>query len=1158
MRLSDDQRLAADPLYSAWLTANAGSGKTAVLVERVLRLLIMGARPGSILCLTYTVTAANEMLARIQQRMAQWSNMDDHALDAALENMDHSPSVALRQRARQLFLCVAEDREGLQIRTMHSFCQSLLSRFPFEAGIAPGSRPLEDEMVMALSRDLLVAMQHEALMQRAQDDMQPHWEYLLTYHFNRMDFKNFFDFYNRMRSEDITLDQLDLERNTALLLRDLGFEDLASLQDWPTACARVLAPIDWQELARHMEQQKLAKTDQATFDMVKACAEAAESTVCAEAMLSHCRTSKGGLRQKLLTQKLQQHDDIAQAIEMVQQAAEQLLWQQSVMKLVKFNQFFWPIVQEFHRRYEQHKRQHGLVDYHDQLHLVRRMLASDGGLNWVRYKLDSKIRYLFVDEAQDTSPVQWQILARLSEDFFTQQSNQSASVSLTLGFDAGGSTPEAAPNLPPLSLFVVGDPKQSIYRFQGADPKGFLREQEHYKHLSQYAPQYALQSRQLLRSYRSAPAILKVVDATFARDDPHWSTDATFADTQHIAHEDALPGYVEVAPYLAKGADGLAEHIATRIAGWLGQRRLSGTSRLVREGDIMILLPRRNRLFQQLHHALLRCGVATISGERSRLGHALPVQDILAVMRFLLTPDDDYMLACALKSSLIGLDEETLYRLATSRLDTNTQPPKYRYTLFKALRDAAKANAEGPLSQAWQWLEPLYQRIDFYNVNSLLAEILYYPCPRGESGFQAILGRFGVAARRAIERLEIQAVSFDQQSFSGVQGFVDAVMYRISQDNDRVEGTEAVRLMTIHAAKGLEAPIVLLPGANMITGSDEKSHVYQTEHALMALLSLGYAREELARYWQERACANVSEYRRLGYVAMTRAAQELYVYSDSAEPSKPPTQMSLYRRITQAIRTLPGAGEGSDTILYGDENIFSSPTYLVYKDDDNLNFKTQYKEFAEDKTDTNGTSNTHNTSDTDWLAPVIRPQRYQEAESVPLAPPTPLLTSAQKRGIVLHAILEGLCGLSATEGQQRLPQLVDLHARRWNLDAMPGMQQEIKKTIQNLLKIQKIQNFISISRAEIEVIEANASAGQQGHANTAVAGHVHRLDAVAREENYWQIVDFKSTQHRPEVVPAAYQQQLQRYQALWMRLYPQDTVRTAIIWVDQAIWQDIS
>ena len=844
------QRRATTPDQSAWVEANAGTGKTKVLTERVMRLLLSGVRPERILCLTFTKAAAAEMRNRLAGELGGWAMADPVALDTAIEALiAEAPDDARRVTARRLFARVLDAPGGINILTIHAFCQALLKRFPLEAGVAPGFDVMDEAEAATLLRHAQDA-QIEALVR---PEAPAALRDALATVAGRVSIAEYAELMNRLLSERAWLlariaDEKGLARVQRRLARRLGCDKpLDSQPDEPSlrAAAGALAGG--------------GKTDVARADAIAAWLDAgAERASRLDAYVSAFFTDRGEVRKSLASKAaIALLGDIDRILRTEAERLGIALNHARGTTLVDLTCALLRLGLDITQRYGEAKRRRAALDYDDLIVATRRLLESAESAAWVLYKLDGGIDHVLVDEAQDTNPDQWEVIRRLTEEFFVGE----------------GTTDRER------TIFAVGDTKQSIFGFQRADPRKLAEMRDRFHEKSQLARK-GFERVDLNVSFRSTPAVLDAVDWVFAQPEAAKGVD----DPGNVIHRHSRlneAGRVELWPLVAaekietdpqqlEPARGsgkapsqrLADLIAAHIKGLIdrGERR-ARKGEMLHPGHFMVLVRRRNEFVNALVKALKHEQIEVAGVDRLDLGQELSIQDLLAMARFVLLPQDDLNLACLLKSPLIGLDEEQLFTLAWKRSGT----------LWRALRDRL---AEPAFAEAHARLAAWLGRADLTTPFDFFAQAL-----GPEGGRRRLLERLGHEASDPIDELLARALQYQRIEAGSLQGFLrwfEAGGGEIKRDLDANRRRE-VRILTVHASKGLQAPIVYLPdttrvprdGERLLSGVDDDTRLW---------LPRADDANDAARAWRAEARErSLEEQNRLLYVAMTRAEDRLYV-----------------------------------------------------------------------------------------------------------------------------------------------------------------------------------------------------------------------------------------------------------------------------------------
>jgi ATP-dependent helicase/nuclease subunit A len=837
---TERQVQAADPHASTWVSANAGSGKTRVLTDRVARLLLSGVSPAHILCLTYTKAAAAEMQNRLFRRLGDWAMKPDENLLAELADLGTNIALSDLPRARRLFAQAMEVPGGLRIQTIHAFCAGLLRRFPLECGVSPQFKEMDDRAAALLRAEVMdslaTAPETEALARiftgSTLDDL------LQDIAGRRDAFAASFDEQAVRRTLDLppTFTEQDLIDSI------LDPANRADLARFVTLCAG--GSTTDQKNADRLSRLGHTLADIETLESCFLFGETAANPFGAK--IGSVPTKATRARDPDLCARI---DDL---MALVQDARPTRLALAALDRTRTLHAFARPYLAAL----DTAKTARGLVDFDDLIWRARALLTDPAVAQWVLFKLDGGIDHILVDEAQDTSPLQWEVIRALAQEFAAGE----------------GAHPDRE-----RTIFVVGDLKQSIYSFQGAEPEAFGQMQAHFAaELARIAR--GLTPLSLDYSFRSAQAVLRVVDLTFLAH-PDGLGDRT---PTHIAFHETLPGRVDLwdpIPPVTEDKDDrpwhepmditgqrhhtaiLADRIATECARMIREETRPVTKdghitrRPIRAGDILILVQRRSDLFSAIIRALKSQGLPVAGADRLRIGAELAVKDIGALLRFLALPEDDLALACGLRSPLLGWTEQQLYTLAKSR----------KSYLWEALRNSPHPNTLAILHD-------LRQQADFLRPYDLINRLL-----TRHDGRRRLLARLGSEAEDGIDALLAQALAYESTEIPSLTGFVEWMRtddLDIKRQMDAAE--DRIRVMTVHGAKGLEAPVVILPdtakrkpspGDALLPAGD---HTHWPGPAASLPPLLQQARDD-------RQAAQDRERRRLLYVAMTRAESWLIV-----------------------------------------------------------------------------------------------------------------------------------------------------------------------------------------------------------------------------------------------------------------------------------------
>lgn len=843
------QITAARPDTSTWLSANAGSGKTRVLTDRVARLLLDEVKPQHILCLTYTKAAASEMQNRLFKRLGEWAMMEDGDLRQGLRDLGVLKDIApdkLRE-ARTLFAQAIETPGGLKIQTIHSFCASLLRRFPLEAGVSPQFKEIEDRAAELLRADIL---------DEIADGPDAHLVTNLAAHYTGESFASLTQSITGKRELFSNLPS-DLD---ALFDLPIGFDIKTLPSDvMDGAVAR------WMPNAIDVFASQKAVTMTRLADALRDIDFANPTIADLDKLKAQMLTQKFELRKNFPTKDaktalgpmLSAFEDLA---DRVFDAHDLQMRARNVSRTRALHRF----AETFIARYEAEKQRRGWLDFDDLILRARALLNDPKVAAWVLYRIDGGIDHILVDEAQDTSPRQWDVIEKLADEFASGDGARDEEMDRT--------------------LFVVGDKKQSIYSFQGADPREFDLKRASFEE-SLRAANLKFQNQSLDYSFRSSPAVLRAVDQTFnTLPDPRMGQAMT-----HIAFKDALPGRVDIWPVVKADktkeeephwtdpvdrkseqhhtvilADQIAEEIKYLIDGehYIPDeaKDRSMVRRRITAGDFLILVRgRKTGLFSEIIRACKAAKLPIAGADRLKVGAELAVRDIGALLSFLATPDDALSLATALRSPLFGWSEQELFTLAHYR--------PVKQDLWQSLRGQKDTYPE-----TLAILRDLRGQVDFLRPYDLIERIL-----TRHEGRRNLVARMGTEAEDGIDALLGQALAYERTEVPSLTGFLEWMQADDLEIKRQIDSaSDQIRVMTVHGAKGLEAPIVILPDTGQ-KKNDVKSEIITLKDAPIWKPNAAEMTKNIAAQIDELKEAQTQEGLRLLYVAMTRAEKWLIV-----------------------------------------------------------------------------------------------------------------------------------------------------------------------------------------------------------------------------------------------------------------------------------------
>ncbi len=1140
--LISPQARAADPAINAFVMANAGSGKTTTLVDRVARLLLDGSKPDAILCLTFTKAAAAEMQRRLYQRLGAWAVATDDDLRTDLGKLEardgETYDRAGLSRARALFARALETPGGLKIQTIHAFCEQLLRRFPIEAGVSPGFRVIDDAEAAAVS-----AIAREALARASLSGAYP----ALTDAYAAMSetlhheaFEAMFGVFETKRAAlGAYVEHAEGEGGLAdFVARSVGFDDAAGADaEAIEAEAADPAAIDtgrWLWAADALDRAKAAgdndrareirvfvgsvRSGTARFGDLQAILltqKGAPATWCAK---SAAARAEPGLCDWLGEQQ-------ARVVEAAQRLRAAHVAAETTHALT--------LAGTYAQAYAAAKTATGALDFADLIVRARALLTDGPGAAWVLYKLDGGVDHLLIDEAQDTSPEQWAIARALTEEFF-----------------AGAGAREDGRER---TVFVVGDEKQSIFSFQGAAPERLLAESQTYRRLAEAAGR-SFETVELLQSWRSTPEVLEFVDRVFAVPDHARALspgrgeigDRIDVVVRHTAGRADSPGTVDLwpeekddpaedrrawdDPLDAGSAHGARRRVAERIVAEV--RAIVETGEGVhakrsddREawrpadwGDVLILVKKRGPMFEEILRALKRSGVPVAGADRLKLAEHPVFEDLLALGRAALYPEDDLTLAGLLRSPLCDIDEQGLFDLAQGR----------QGVLWRALKARADDRPEWTAARILiRWFRAEARvRTPF----DLYARLLNRRDARGLTVRQRFMTRLGGEAADALDAFLDQARAAEGRGVTDLERFcadLAAINQTVKREMDEPRGE--VRVMTAHSSKGLEAPIVILP--DTIFSEPKGDPLLETADGGFLWCGSGERDCDVSAEARElRKLRNEEESLRLLYVGLTRARDRLIIGGRIASNRKIENARAWWGPVHDAFASMEGVREVG-TASGPARRFGADPVRIARRAADAVAMAPLPGWLTAEPA----------REDANRLA---APSRMDETVRTPA--PSPLATTAGpgaplgrfRRGDLIHRLLERLPDISAAERPDAARRML---SRERDIDDAQRSEM-IEAAFRVLDDARFAPVFGSGSRPEV------ALTGSVG--TTAVSG---RMDRLVVTPDRVLVVDYKTNRPAPariEDADPAYVLQLAVYAAILGDLYPDRVVEAALVWTD--------
>lgn len=1130
-----NQATAANPDLSIFVTANAGSGKTTTLVNRVARLLLKRVAPGEILCVTYTKAAAAEMQSRLFEKLGEWAVADDNTLARSLAELDGRRPEELTARdlsdARRLFARALETPGGLKIQTIHAFCEKLLRRFPLEAGVTPGFQVLEDQAAIQLSKDARDELARYALKHSDGPIGKAYAHFAVA-----LDFNSFNDLLATIEAKREQLGSYieAVESDAAPSPREVTGAGDQSVEEISGDFMRYLPQDEWRDTAAIMETG--SKTDAGIADAMRAAL--ADWTF--EALAPVFLTQKGEPRAKMVTKSIPPlTGDLLTSLQDKYVATRNQL---RAVKVAKETDDLLTLARTHRTIYDIRKAEEAALDFTDLVGRTVELLTQRANAAWVLFKLDGGIEHILIDEAQDTAPEQWEIMRALTESFYAGDGlEREREIERT--------------------VFVVGDEKQSIYSFQGARPERLRQEAAAYEHRAKYVGRQFLPV-ELNTSFRSTKQVLDFVDEVFDHPDRVRALVGQEGDIpRHLPAREGQAGCVELWPLFTdpekvekkawsapvdeeseasarkKLARALAQEIKQQVETGAGIWAFDSATktpyyRPARYGDFLVLVRRRDATFEEIIRALKIAAVPVAGADRLKLAEHIVYDDMLSLARFALFPADDLSLAEILRSPLCDVPDfgeaHDLYNLA----EISTRGRRSLWGTLQARKD------EQP---QWREAHDLLQRLIAAKDKdpfSFFSTALNHVFENGRSGRARILDRLGREAEEAIDETLAQILEAEERGGRDLE----TCLYELEQSTVEVkremEGARnEVRVMTVHGSKGLEAPVVILP--------DTTAKAKPQGPRLMPL-----PQGDAGDVWlmcpkkdedcdASKAARELREMRtdeeslRLLYVALTRARDRLIIMGRASGKSKDGFEKGSWWDLLQQTFQ-KAAEEGRVNTDAGRALIGALPPLL--DPEKRLSAKpVVLPEWVAGDVPA------------DAAARFAAPSQMEGRKRIPA--PSPLAVAVTggaalgrfRRGDLVHRLLERLPDIATDKRREAAARLL---SKEVDLD-----DEQRAEMIEAAFSVLDDARFGPVfgpgSRAEVAL--TGTAPELKG---IKVNGQIDRLVITPQKV---LVVDYKTNRPAPdelEKVDPAYLMQLAVYAAVLRQLYPDRPVEAALVWTD--------
>lgn len=1133
------QARASDPTASAFVSANAGSGKTHVLVQRVIRLLLEGVPPEKILCVTFTKAAAANMAERVFSTLGHWVTLDDNALDNAIIEIGiKHPSARLRQTARKLFACALETPGGLKVQTIHALCTRLLQQFPFEANV-PARFAVLDERDQ---NDMMERANLKVLLEASRDPDSATGKALNIAMASAADVT----FKEVVREACLSRDHFmawtdaagSAEAASVQMSAVLGVEPADRIEDVERDI------VDGPNLPRSLwERAAAALSASSNADQKQAMrlldAKRATDAAQVDEYLSIFLTDAKTPRDTVVTNNFRKKNpDLGNRVDAEILRLGPLIERRRAVTVRDRSQALLHIATAAAAHYRREKQERGLLDYDDLIDKTLAMLdrVSSG---WVHYKLDRGVDHVLIDEAQDTSPRQWEIIVHIISEFTSGEGARDGVVR---------------------TIFAVGDEKQSIFSFQGAAPHEFdRRRRELHRKFTDAGLKFDPVN--FTYSFRSGAAILQSVDYVFRDEEIYRSIHAETTYPLHHSLADAGASLIDLwelqwpddkqdiegwrAPFDAVSVTSPEVRLARRIQAEIRSLVESGVMtgragdrRPLRYGDMLVLVQRRGNAFDAVIQALKHADIPVAGADRLKLTEHIAIIDLMNLADALLLPQDDLALAVALKSPLFGLDDDDLFKLAWQRRGS--------------LRDALRQHAAGD-----ERIRTTLERLEACAHHAMRERpfAFYAWLLGGDGGRKRILRRLGPEANDALDEFLELALGYERKAPASLQGFVAWLRTAdLEVKRDMEISRDEVRVMTVHGAKGLEAPVIFLADtASSPTDTLRPRLIHlppdsKTPHMPGVVVWAGRKADDPLPVVDARAAMlreAEDEYRRLLYVAMTRAADRLIVGGCMPGNRNAVRPFCWYGLIVEGLKK---SGLNLQTIETPSDGVV-----------------TRYTR-REDAAPERGAAARRKAATAElpaWLhesAPkeitdvLLRPsepaedegRRFRAGESVQTR------SRALRRGALVHRLLQSLPDVAGERRRDAALNFLARNAADWN----DGEREALAGQVLALIGDARFAPLFGAgSRAEVSIV---GRLERPGRPPALISGQIDRLVVTTPEV---LIVDFKTNQAPPATsaeAPSAYIRQLALYRAILQKLYPQRPIRTALVWTETPEWMEIS
>lgn len=1112
MQAVKEQIIASNPRSTVWLSANAGTGKTHVLINRLIRLIVDDNEPEKIICITYTTAAATEMQNRIIDYAKKWIILSDNEIKSNLKPIlgnDYAISENELNNLRKKLGVILDFPERLKIQTIHSFCQSILKNFPIEADIAPFFRVMDEA-----EKNKILEQSFEKVFEFSYSvddkDIKPsdsiNW--LL---------KNISPFSLKSNLNELINERLNIERiflkygskngylkflKEILKINNLNKSELINeFIENNSPNLKILSEAYGKASKTHQPKQQIINNFilQKDFNLIS----------------SIFLTQQGEERKDLINKNLlKEVDGLENVTKHLKNNFFVINDKIKSINLFQTTENILNVFEYINKTFENIKKQKYLLDYDDLIEKTHNLFSSKNNFlrEWILYKLDGGIDHILLDEAQDTNPQQWEVIKSITEEFFS------------------GSDTEKEKDR---TLFVVGDEKQSIYSFQGADFRTFSDMKSFFKRKIESNTKADFQDIYLKLSFRSCPAILRIVDSVL--ENSKVSDCVTFSEKgeqQHKPFRTDHFGYFEINPLIGEKPERakktriswslpkeykideeesnkklLAKEVATKIRNILDEQRvLPSTGEPATAKDILILVKKRKHFFLPLIEELESFNIPISGLDRLNLIDNIAIKDVLSYAKFKLLPNDDLNLACLLKSPFFEISEDELFELCWNRKENS---------IFLTLKE--KGQRDNKFLRIYESLKEILSSKSNENPLDFFLDILNI---KNRNNFTSYYGK---QINEIFDEFINLVSNFESSNTASLQKLINFLENNNSEikRNQEVQKNE-VRIMTIHGAKGLQAPIVIIPDTTS-RSKIRTSNIINSEIILCPGSSDNKNKllEELQKHKRSR---EDEEDKRLLYVALTRAKDEMYIFGDKSEDFE--KDDCWYNIIKESAKKICNQDENERLFLTNEE-------YLNYalknKEENQINLEITNKNTIPDFLYKELTSL--------LSQDILRPSDFYEKENKNNK--NNILNSVNKleKGNFIHKLLEIL----PNKEKGKWSDYINIISKNYDLDA-----NEIEQYSKEVINVISNPEFKFIFRNKNSLNEASLCGKNKDGAF--ISGQIDRL--VELNQKTILIIDYKTTiisKNEAELKANSYFKQLYEYEKLLRNIYPDKDIKKAIL-----------